>query len=181
MQGSSAPAKLMALSGFVLKFLRRCWTALLGFIRPTQAEETELHDDADVLSRFIMQERHYRKSALDDVKGGARPEAFMPPPDQKLSTFLTTGVIAAEIWSIGRSVLQTGSRSTMYGRADLSVAVIRENGLRAMRDDHPERHVNVTGWPTLTDKDAEKSAIKSVAQELAAQAILRLLSPPFSR
>lgn len=133
----------------------------------------ELDDPADVLSRFLFQSNHFKQT-----ENRAMPEAFMPPADLQLSVFLTTGMTAQNIWDIGKEALALHPRPRLYGRADLDVGTVRSQKLKAVRDDHPARHVNVRGWPAYSDG---KDLIKSIAQELARRSRLTLLAPPLSK
>jgi hypothetical protein len=103
----------------------------------------------------------------------------MPPPDRKLSTFLTTDIRDSEIWSLGESVLMEHSRPdiSLYGRGDVTVSTLNDLKLKAVRDDKPHRHTCVLGWPDPTDKDREKM----LAQELARAAALVLLPAPIQK
>lgn len=58
----------------------------------------------------------------------------------------------------------------MHARADLSVRSIQALQLVVTSDQPPPRHAQIQGWPM------EKSAIMSLAQELAAESSLTL--PP---
>jgi hypothetical protein len=187
----------MALNGSLTRFLKRFWTALrvssprvaiplrdgnasltkprlTASIEPEAAAAgVELDDAADVVSRFLFQKRHFKRA-----ENRATPEAFMPPADLQLSTFLTTGMTAAGIWELGKETLALHPQPRLYGRAQLDVGVIKSQRLRALRDDDPPRHVNVVGWPTYADG---KDLIKTIAQELARHSHLELLTPPLSK
>jgi len=56
----------------------------------------------------------------------------------------------------------------LHGRADIQARFILKMGLQIDPDDTPPRHANIFGWPEL------KEERKSMAQELAAKAALRL-------
>jgi len=56
----------------------------------------------------------------------------------------------------------------LYGRGDIQALNILENNLQIDPDNKPRRHANIIGWPEL------KEERKSIAQELAAKASLRL-------
>ena len=125
---------------------------------PGEVLGIELDDPADVLSRFLFQQRHFKRA-----ENRAVPEAFMPPTDLQLSTFLTTGMVAANIWDLGKEALTSHPQPRLYGRADLDVGAVQEQKLKALRDDNPDRHVSVVGWPTYSNG---KDLIKIIAQEL---------------
>ncbi len=56
----------------------------------------------------------------------------------------------------------------LHGRADIQALNILVNNLQIDPDNTPPRHANIIGWPEL------KEERKSIAQELAAKASLRL-------
>jgi hypothetical protein len=56
----------------------------------------------------------------------------------------------------------------LHGRADIQALNILETNLQINPDNIPTRHANIVGWPEL------KEERKSIAQELAAKASLRL-------
>lgn len=130
-------------------------------------------DPTDVLSRFLFQTNHFSRA-----ENRAFPDAFMPPPDLQLSTFFTTGMPPIEIWQIGRHALASHPRPRLYGHADIDVGSIHSQKLKAFRDDDPDRHVNVMGWPSYSDG---KDLIKSIAQELARGSRLVLLPTPIAK
>lgn len=135
----------------------------------------ELTDREDVLARYLFQKGHFRADR-DEV----RFQAFMPPPDFKLSTFHINRLSESDILQIGRSVLAETVRqdATLYGHAELRVEFVRAQKLKAIRDDDPQRHTNVVGWP---DDPMDKSTVKNIAQELASKAQLRLLPIPLTK
>jgi hypothetical protein len=119
-----------------------------------------------------------QKSHFKRTENRATPEAFMPPPDLKLSVYQITSLPAVEIWTLGRGVLQQHPQPRLYGRADVRVGAVHDQKLKAIRDDDPPRHVNVVGWPSYGDG---KDLMKSLAQQLAKSAKLELLGTPLSK
>jgi hypothetical protein len=134
----------------------------------------EINDPAQRLSRFLLQSNWFNRA-----QNCVTARAFMPPPDRQLSTFLTTEVAESEVWQIGKSVLVDHPRpdASLYGRGYLTIGALRELKLKALRDDMPERHTCVLGWPDPTDKDREKM----LAQELARASVLILLPQPLQK
>jgi len=102
----------------------------------------------------------------------------MPPTDLQLSTFLTTGLAAASVWNIGRETLASHPQPRLYGRADLGVRAVQTQKLKALRDDNPDRHVSIVGWPSYSNG---KDLLKIIAQELARSSRLTLLDTPISK
>ena len=123
-------------------------------------------DNQATLARYLFQSKQFKN-------GRGTYQAFMPPPDLELSTFVIDGLLSADIWSIGRTVLERSgaSRGRLYGRADIKVAHVTSVGLTAVRDDDPERHVKVIGWDQSPDADTAKAAWKMKALELAAESV----------
>jgi hypothetical protein len=119
------------------------------------------------LSRFLTQSNHYKGEK-------ATYKAFLPPPDLEFSVFHTDGLEPPEVREVARQhllpTLQAGR--SVYGHADLEVAIYEGQHLTATRDDNPERHTAVTGWPAGTADD--KEAHKEIALELADAASLRV-------
>jgi hypothetical protein len=124
-------------------------------------------DSDELLARFIMFERWLRQDQT------VRPDAFIPPPDLQLSVTRRISLSEDELWDVGQkiadeiAVKKPGAR--LYGRADIYVRYVSELKLRAEADPLPDNpnHAYITDWP------GEKSAQKSIAQELAAKAVLR--------
>jgi hypothetical protein len=133
----------------------------------------ELADPEDLLARFLFQKSHFKRT-----EKRATPEAFMPPPDLKLSVYRITKLPEGEVWTIGRSVLEQHPQPRLYGRADVRVGAVQDVKLKALQDDDPPRHVNVVGWPSYADG---KDLMKSLAQQLAKSAKLDLLATPLSK
>jgi hypothetical protein len=132
-----------------------------------------LTEPDDLLARFLLQKSHFKKA-----ENRATAEAFMPPLDLKLSVYLVTSLSTPEIWMLGKGVLDEHRQPRLYGRADVRVAAVQGQKLKAIRDDDPPRHVNVTGWPSYVDG---KDLLKSIAQELARASTLNLLASPLTK
>ena len=58
-------------------------------------------NEFEYLSRFIVNESHYRKMDLS-----IKPQAFFPNKEGKTSVFRITGLSNEEIWDIARDVAQ---------------------------------------------------------------------------
>lgn len=83
------------------------------------------------------------------------------------SVFRIAGLTDGEIWKIGAGVAELRQK-TLHARADVAVARVHETGLSLNPDDTPPRHANIVGWP------ADKAEQLSIAQQLAAAAVLRI-------
>lgn len=117
------------------------------------------------LARFINQKRGYFSTDNNSVKA----MTFMPPPDLRLSVFRIDGLKLEEVWTIAqREVIAVlPEPKTLYGMADIKASKVREFDLEIEPSNIPPRHADICGWP-------EKAKIKSVAQQLAAEAKLIL-------
>ena len=118
--------------------------------------------DGEWLARFILFSRWIRGS---DQTGSVRPEAFIPHPYPDLSVTRHKNLSQQELWRIGQNVADARP-AALYGRADLHAARVRRHALEVEAKpiaDNPN-HASIVGWP------AEKSAQKSLAQQLAATA-----------
>ena len=97
-----------------------------------------------------------------------KPRAFQPAPkDHKTSVFRTVDLAEEEVWRLADEHA-AGDRGKAEARAVLLVRQVTDAGLRVEPDDIPPRHANLAGWPTAKDE------WKSIAQELAADATLRV-------
>ena len=127
--------------------------------------------DAERVSRFLFS----RKNDFSPSRKLVKPSAFDPYPYNELSVAHSTGLTEAEVWAVGELVREACGRPVVYACADIDVAHISEQKLRAMRDDQPfQRHTNVLGWPSLENKDDQKRLCKGIATQLASRASLTL-------
>ena len=126
------------------------------------------------LSRFLTQSNHYKGQR-------ATYKAFMPPPDLELSTYHTDDLDADAIRDLAQTNVlpDIAIGRSIYGHADLPVASYAAQNLTATRDDDPERHTLIAGWPVGTADDKETH--KEIALELAELALLRLFNEPLTR
>ena len=113
----------------------------------------------DQLSRFIRSKQH-----VAPTKGTVKRNAFMPPPERKLSVCHTQGMRQNKIWQIGDSLLE---KKVQY-RADLIAESVIKVNLKVILDNNPEYHVNITGWPE------DKNLQLSLATELAYSSKLKI-------
>jgi hypothetical protein len=133
------------------------------FLKNRQISKTI--DGQETLARFITSKSGYSRG-----KNVVKPQAFMPPLDLRLSVFRINNLSEPEIWQIGLKKIIDKMKipRNLHGRADIKALNILENGLKINPDDTPPRHANIIGWPELKEEQ------KSIAQELAAKASLRL-------
>ena len=126
---------------------------------------TEEINSQEVIARYITSQRWYSRQ-----KDIVKPQAFMPPPNLKLSVFRIGNLSEPEIWKIGiKKVINKMNKPTnLHGRADIQALNILGNNLQIEPDNTPPRHANIIGWPELKEEQ------KSMAQELAAKSSLRL-------
>jgi hypothetical protein len=119
----------------------------------------------EAIARYITSSRWYSRE-----KNIVKPLTFMPPPDLKLSVFRIDNLSEPEIWKIGfeKVISKMIQPKNLHGRADIQALNILENNLQIEPDNTPPRHADIIGWPELKEEQ------KSIAQELAAKASLRL-------
>jgi len=118
----------------------------------------------DQLSRFIRDNKNH--VAL--TKGIAKPRAFLPPKDRKLSVCHTQGMRQNQIWQIGDNWI---GKEVQY-RADMKAESVKKVNLKVILDNNPEYHVSITGWPE------EKNLQLSLATELAYSSKLKIRNNP---
>jgi len=126
---------------------------------------TEEINSQEVIARYITS-----KSGYSRQKDIVKPPAFMPPPNLKLSVFRIDNLSEPDIWKIGieKVINKMNKPTNLHGRADIQALNIFDSNLQIEPDNIPPRHANIIGWPEL------KEERKSIAQELAAKASLRL-------
>ena len=115
------------------------------------------------LTRFIFSRSHFSAS-----QKRVRHQAFLPPPELRLSVFRIERLAEDEIWRIGHEI-DAGRSENLRARADFSSDEVIRIGLRAIRDEPPPRHANIVDWP-VDDKDGRKI----LAMELAGVASLAM-------
>lgn len=131
-------------------------------IDPTNVPEVNADEP---LARYVMQKSHVR------ADGTIKHNAFMPPADLKLSVTRHRDATDQEIWTVGHDVARQ-RRLILFGRADVAASACITQGLRTEAESIPgnSNHANIVGWP------ADKPAQKSVAQQIAANAMYKSVS-----
>ena len=139
----------------------------------------DLTDD-EPWARFIEDEKYIKRAESPEDEDSVRAARFYPAPkDHKTSGFRVKGLEKSQVWVLGEKYflkpynetrLARGySRKSLLGRADLTVAQIKVQGLSVEPDNIPPRHASITGWPRA------KSKYKLIAMQLAAIATVRLV------
>ncbi len=148
----------------MMKYLKRFLTILIDYFLKRDSVPKEIKGQ-EVIARYITSKRWYSRE-----KNVVKPQAFMPPPDLRLSVFRIDNLSEPEIWKIGlkKVIGKMNQIRNLQGRADFQALNILEINLQINPDNTPPRHANIIGWPEL------KEERKSIAQELAAKASLRL-------
>ena len=148
----------------MMKYLKRFFTILIDYFLSRGSVSKEINDH-ETIARYITNKRWYSRE-----KNIVKPQAFMPPSDLRLSVFRIDNLSELEIWKIGfkKVIAKMNQPRNLHGRADIQALKILENNLQIDPDNIPPRHANIIGWPEL------KEERKSIAQELAAKASLRL-------
>jgi len=152
----SEEATLTGPNILAMSFLKRLWTIFAAFFRIGTDPRPGW---GNLINRFLTHKNHFAGNRI-------RRNAFLPPPDLKLSVFFTGGLSDVEIWRLGEIHVS----KKLYGRAELTTADVKEVGLEIDPDNTPERHATVSGWPT------QKSAQILYALKLAEKATLVLRS-----
>lgn len=114
-----------------------------------------LVDNAEQLARFVLTERHIRKS-----DGTVKAEALIPSPHAELSVTRHRDLTDEEIWTLGEKVAAL-RRKPLIGRADFLAADARQQKLDVKPDEPPHNHANVLDWPS------EKALQMAIALEVS--------------
>ena len=148
----------------MMKYLKRFLTILIDYFLKKGSVPKEINGQ-EAIARYITSKRWYSRE-----KNVVKPQAFMPPSDLRLSVFRIDNLSEPEIWKIGfKKVIDKMNRPrNLHRRADIQALNILKNNLQIDPDNTPPRHASIIGWPEL------KEERKSIAQELAAKASLRL-------
>ena len=148
----------------MMKYLKRFLIILIDYFLKKDNIPKEINGQ-ETIARYITSSRWYSRE-----KNIVKPLTFMPPPDLKLSVFRIDNLSEPEIWKIGfeKVISKMIQPKNLHGRADIQALNILENNLQIEPDNTPPRHADIIGWPELKEEQ------KSIAQELAAKASLRL-------
>ena len=148
----------------MMKYLKRFLTILIDYFLKRGSIPKKINGQ-EVIARYITSKRWYSRT-----KNVVKPQAFMPPPDLRLSVFRIDNLSEPEIWKIGfeKVIAKMNQHKNLHGRADIRALNILETNLQINPDNIPPRHASIIGWPEL------KEERKSIAQELAAKASLSL-------
>jgi len=79
----------------VMKYLKRFLTILIDYFLKRDSVTEEINRQ-EVIARYITS-----KSGYSRQKDIVKPQAFMPPPNLKLSVFRIDNLSEPEIWKIG--------------------------------------------------------------------------------
>lgn len=148
----------------MMKYLKRFLIILIDYFLKKGSVPKEINGQ-EAIARYITSKRWYSRG-----KNVVKPQAFMPPSDLRLSVFRIDNLTEPEIWKIGfkKVIGKMNQPRNLHGRADIQALNILVNNLQIDPDNTPPRHASIIGWPEL------KEERKSIAQELAAKASLRL-------
>ena len=104
----------------MMKFLKQFWTILIGCFHEKSGTLKQISDQ-EVLARYITSKRWFSRQ-----KEIVKPQAFMPPPNLKLSVFRIENLSDPEIWKIGvKQVIDKMKQpKNLYGRADIQAVNI---------------------------------------------------------
>ena len=94
-------------------------------------------------SRFVVNSNEFRPSNKT-----AKPKAFMPPKNKRLSVYRISTLSEDEIWSIGEEFVAEPRGQTLYGRADLLAQDVYD--LKQKVEPETSRHclhADIIPWP----------------------------------
>lgn len=125
---------------------------------------SESIDSREVVARYLLSSSDY-----SFTNSRVKPRALEPSPsDQCTSVFRIDGLTENEIWDLGMRFVAGPRARRIHARADITVSNILNLKLSVRPDEPPVRHALIAGWAN------EKHVRMAKAQELAAQATLRL-------
>lgn len=117
-----------------------------------------VEDDED-LARFLKSASHFNAS-------GAKPSAFLPPPDVAETSVFRHGPVPSEVlWEIGRQNIEAGRN--VHAAAIVTAGAIRAVHMDVVAAEPPPRHANITGWASAQDPDLAKAHRKEQAALIA--------------
>jgi len=138
-----------------MKFLKQFLITCLGYILRKFKDSSDTSSN-DSLARFLTSKRHF---IVDKLR--VQPQAFMPK-QLKCSVYQINNLSLSDILKLAvNNEVTTQSGKPPYGWAAISVYEIEKiKKLKVDKDNVPERHANIIGWPE------EKSEQKLLALEL---------------
>ena len=114
------------------------------------------------MSRFIFERKHF---ATENHR--VKPHALEPGrADNKTSVYQTGGLLENDIWQLSINYVEPNRGKSTLARADIDIDAITRLSLLVIADEPPPRHANIEDWPP------DRSAVMSLAQQLAADATL---------
>ncbi len=144
-----------------MNFLKRLLSTLTGSFHASLGQ-------SDPLARFSVSRRMFIR-ARGEVKASAFLPRFDPGTNEwATSVFRIGGLSEQAIRTLQARHVPAPKGRTMYGRAEILTSIVKRHGLDVKLDNAPPRHTDIVSWP---DSKPEQ---KSVAQQLAADATLRL-------
>jgi hypothetical protein len=132
------------------------------FFKSKKSSRPEAVGSDEFLARFIF-DRKCIRTTLPRIKY----TAFLPNADNGQASVFRKGKMSNEYYKQVKRKVEEGRGRHMKGTALISVAEVNSAGVRV----NPEEsdylwHANIEGWPP------EKDEVMSIAQEIAANAIL---------
>ena len=116
------------------------------------------------IARFIFSRSHF---SIENKR--IRPNVFMPTEDNETSVSRIDGLPEMDIWRMGQAVGVQSNRN-VHARGDIRVSEVNQNKLEVFRDEPPERHAVIAGWPS--DRDARMD----IAIEIAKRSMLKAIT-----
>jgi len=157
----------MGLSSFLKAYLGPLLRIFGGFSPSSNLSPTVSRDET--VSKYQLEKNDVRQD------GTLRYKALLPGSDGKRSVFRVYGLNESEIWDLGLEKVARIRYLPLLGRFDLKAALVFDQELNIIPDqDLSSRHADIVGWPV------EKEKRISIAQELAAEAVIRRRPQPES-
>jgi hypothetical protein len=109
-------------------------------------------------SRYIFEKRHF---SVENQR--VKPSAFVPWPHVETSVADIKELKSEEIWTMGDTFGQEGSRNlSVIARGDFDATDVLNSGLKLTLAEPPERHWHIIGW-NENSKDAQKAQALELA------------------
>lgn len=116
--------------------------------------------DGEDLARYLLSSSQFNATMM-------KPSAFLPnPKNDETSVFRHDD----NLWAV--ALLHVAGERTVHGAAMVKAQHVRAVQLEVLASEPPDRHANITGWPTNSDPEFAKAARKEAAAELARHAVL---------
>lgn len=121
-------------------------------------------DDNELLARFIY-------DSIQVNRLGAKPSAFKPPPNLRLSVARKSADPLMELVQLAASYRD---HKPAHGAAMVMAGKVRLAGLDIQSSEPPHRHAVILGWPVDEDEEEQRSKRLEIALALSTESKLIL-------